>query len=198
MNLYSNLYHIVGFILYILCLQNTRARANARHCYRSQMCYHRATTLIQRLKISKIFMAHLDLLDLLCRLLQGFVLHDPCFVLYECCVQRLWLLATRLPGLEALGSGPECWRHRRRIGGQNPCRASCFASAFLKQMVEFNCPTSRASCFASVFLKQMIEFNHLFQKDRGKTASAARILFPNPTRRPSPCLLNESFFYAIE
>ena len=40
-----------------------------------------------------------------------------------------------------------------RMGGQNPCHASCFAS---------------------VFLKQMVELNHLFQKDRGKTASAAR------------------------
>ena len=37
--------------------------------------------------------------------------------------------------------------------------------------------------------------NHLFQKDRGKTASAARILSPNPTRRPLPCLLIKSFFY---
>ena len=28
-----------------------------------------------------------------------------------------------------------------------------------------------------------------------KTASTARILSPNPMRRPSPCLLNKSFFY---
>ena len=40
-----------------------------------------------------------------------------------------------------------------------------------------------------------LEFNRLFQKDRGKTASAARILSPNPTRRPLPCLLIQSFFY---
>ena len=39
------------------------------------------------------------------------------------------------------------------IGGQNPCRASCFAS---------------------VFLKQTVEFNRLFQIVQGKTASAAR------------------------
>ena len=38
--------------------------------------------------------------------------------------------------------------------------------------------------------------DRLFQKGRGKTASAARNLFPNPTRRPLPCLLNIiSFFY---
>ena len=36
------------------------------------------------------------------------------------------------------------------------------------------------------------------QKDRGKTASAARILSPNPTRRPLPCLLIQSFFYGHE
>ena len=51
----------------------------------------------------------------------------------------------------------------------------------------------------SVFLKQTVEFNrlfnHLFQKDQGKTASAARILSPNPTLRPLPCLLIKSFFY---
>ena len=32
------------------------------------------------------------------------------------------------------------------------------------------------------------------QKDQGKTASTARILFPNPTRRPLPCHLIKSFF----
>ena len=36
----------------------------------------------------------------------------------------------------------------------------------------------------------------MLQKDPNKTASAARILSPNPTGRPSPCLLNKSFFYA--
>ena len=39
--------------------------------------------------------------------------------------------------------------------------------------------------------------NCLFQKDRGKTTSAARILSPNPTRRPLPCLLIQSFFYML-
>ena len=53
-----------------------------------------------------------------------------------------------------------------------------------------------ASCSASVFLKQRAELNSLFQKERGKTASAARILSLNPTRRPLPCLLIQSFFYA--
>ena len=44
--------------------------------------------------------------------------------------------------------------------------------------------------------KVTVELNRLFQKDRGNTASAARILSPNPTRRPLPCLLIQSFFYA--
>ena len=65
-------------------------------------------------------------------------------------------------------------RSSRRIGGHNPCRASCFVW---------------------VFLKQMVELIRLFKKYRGKTASAARILSPNLTRQPSPCLLNKSFFY---
>ena len=37
--------------------------------------------------------------------------------------------------------------------------------------------------------------NRLFQIDWGKTASAARILSPNLTRRPLPYLLIQSFFY---
>ena len=40
----------------------------------------------------------------------------------------------------------------------------------------------------------MVEFNCLFQKDQGKTASAARILSANPMRRPLPCLLIQSLF----
>ena len=44
-------------------------------------------------------------------------------------------------------------RSSHRIGGQNPCHASCFVWVFLKQMVELIC---------------------LFKKDRGKTASRAR------------------------
>ena len=62
-------------------------------------------------------------------------------------------------------------QHRRRIEledkakvvasdwGTESLRASCFASVFLKQTVEFNCPPFRASCFSSVFLKQTVEFN---------------------------------------
>ena len=89
-------------------------------------------------------------------------------------------------------------RSSRRIGGQNLCCASCFASAFLKQTVELHRPPCPASCFAWVFLKQMVEFNHLFQKDQGKTASMPRILSSNPTRRPLPCLLIQFFFYGFQ
>ena len=71
---------------------------------------------------------------------------------------------------------PDPHNHRRRIdlegqrllhqiGGQNPCCASCFPLAFMKQRVEFSRPPCCASCFATVFLKQMIEFINLFQKD---------------------------------
>ena len=63
-------------------------------------------------------------------------------------------------------------------------------------LIKFFC--SEVKCFSSVFLIQMIEYNHLFQKDRGKTASAARNLSPDPTRRPLPCLLNQYFFYGVE
>ena len=41
-----------------------------------------------------------------------------------------------------------------------------------------------------------VEFNHLFPILRGKTASTARILSPNPMRQTLPCLLIQSFFYA--
>ena len=43
----------------------------------------------------------------------------------------------------------------------------------------------------------VVELNRLFQKDRGKTANVARILSPNPIRRPLPCLLIQSFFYGM-
>ena len=70
-----------------------------------------------------------------------------------------------------------------------------------------------------VFLKQMVELINLFKKDRGKTgspargiaelirlfkkdwgktASTARILSPNLTWRPLPCLLIKSFFYGCD
>ena len=68
-------------------------------------------------------------------------------------------------------------RLSHRIGGQNPCHASCFEL---------------------VFLKQMVELNRLFQKGRGKTASRARIQSPNPTRRPLPYLPIQTIFYGSE
>ena len=43
----------------------------------------------------------------------------------------------------------------------------------------------------------MVELGRLFQIDWGKTASEARILSPKQMRRPLPCLLIESFFYAV-
>ena len=42
----------------------------------------------------------------------------------------------------------------------------------------------------------MVELNRMFQIDQSKTSSTARILSPNPTRGPLPCLLIQSFFYA--
>ena len=98
--------------------------------------------------------------------------------------------------------------HRRRIELEDKAKVvasdwgtkslplQLFCLGFLKQTVEFNRPPCHASCFALVFLKQIVEFNHLIQKDGGKAASTARILSPNPTRRPLPCLLIKSFFYA--
>ena len=44
----------------------------------------------------------------------------------------------------------------------------------------------------------MVELNRLFQKDRGKTASVARIQSPNPTQQPLHCLLIQSFFYGVK
>ena len=61
------------------------------------------------------------------------------------------------------------------------------------QLVELQC-YHRAK---SAHHQQMVEFNHLFQNDQGKTASAARILSPNPMRQPLPCLLIQSLFYGL-
>ena len=59
---------------------------------------------------------------------------------------------------------------------------SCFASVVLKQTVELNhlFQTDRGKTASSA--RGTFEINHLFQKDQGNTASAARILSPNPTR----------------
>ena len=90
-----------------------------------------------------------------------------------------------------------------RIGGQNPCLASCFAQVFLKQKVELNrlfqkdqgttASVAKGTVEPNYFfqkdqgktagaVKGTVEPNRLFQKDQGKTASAERILSPNPMR----------------
>ena len=81
------------------------------------------------------------------------------------------------------------------LGGQNPCRASCFASVFFKQMVEFKHLFQKDQGKTTSVVRGTVEHNRLFQIDRGQTASAARILPPKHTRRPSSCLLYQSFFY---
>ena len=85
-------------------------------------------------------------------------------------------------------------RLSRRIGGQNPCCASCLASVYLKQTIEFNRPPYRASCFASICLKQTVEFNHewlnstiCFNKTEAK--QLARQVFCPLIRREDLCLV---------
>ena len=55
---------------------------------------------------------------------------------------------------------------------------------FLKQTVELNHLFQKDRVKTASAARGTAELNRLFQKDRGKTASAARILSPNPTRRP--------------
>ena len=81
------------------------------------------------------------------------------------------------------------------MGGQNLCSPSGFASVFLKQTVELNRLFQKDRIKTAIAARGMVELDRLFQKDQGKTASAARILSPNPMRRPLPCLLIKSFFY---
>ena len=88
-------------------------------------------------------------------------------------------------------------RSSRPIGGQNPCRACCFASVFLKQTVELNHLFQRDRGKTASTARGMFELNRLFQKAWGNTASAARILSPNPRRRHLPCLLSQSFSMVI-
>ena len=82
-----------------------------------------------------------------------------------------------------------------RIGVQNPGCASCFASVFLNQTVESTICFQKDRDKTASAARGKVELNRLFQKDRGKTASAAKILSPNPTQRPLPCLLIKFFFY---
>ena len=107
-------------------------------------------------------------------------------------------------------------RSSRRIGGQDPCCSSFFATVFLKQTVEHNLLFQKHQGKTASAAKRTVELNRLFQKHQGKTASAARrtvelnrliqkdrvktacaarMLSPNPMRRPLPCLLIQSFFY---
>ena len=67
------------------------------------------------------------------------------------------------------------------LGGQNPCRASCFVWVFMKQMVELICLFNKDQGKTASPARGIVEPIHLFKKDRGKTARAARILSPNPT-----------------
>ena len=82
-----------------------------------------------------------------------------------------------------------------QIGGQNHCRATCFASVFLKQTFELSRLFKKDRVKTASAAKGMVEFNCLFQKDQGITASAARIPSPNLMFQPLPCLLIQSFFY---
>ena len=86
-------------------------------------------------------------------------------------------------------------RSSRRIGGQNPCCSSFFATVFLKQTVEHNRLFQKHQGKTASAARRTVELNRLIQKDRVKTACAARMLSPNPMRRPLPCLLIQSFFY---
>ena len=91
-------------------------------------------------------------------------------------------------------TGNNSYSHRRRIELEDKakvvaencrteslCRASCFASVFLKQSVELNHLFQDDQGKTAGAARGTVEVNCLFQKDRGKTAIAARILSPNPT-----------------
>ena len=58
-------------------------------------------------------------------------------------------------------------RHRlsHRIGGQNPCRASCFVSASVKQTVELNCLFQKDRCKTARAARGVVELKRLFQKE---------------------------------
>ena len=65
-------------------------------------------------------------------------------------------------------------RSSRQIGGQNPCHAGCFASVFLKQTVELNSLFQKDQGKTASAARGTIELNRFSQKDPGKTGSAAR------------------------
>ena len=83
-------------------------------------------------------------------------------------------------------------------GGEGADQYSPGASSMLTKIELYS--SSVYPVFHSVIYNSVvrrIELNLLFQKDRGKTASAAKILSQNPMRRPLPCILIKSFFYAL-
>ena len=97
------------------------------------------------------------------------------------------------------------WKHRRRIELEDKAKfvesvwgdrilaalAALPRSIWNKQLS--STVYSKYNGWVQLFVpKRLAEFN----RSRGKTASAARILFPEQTQRPLPCLLIQSFFYA--
>ena len=82
--------------------------------------------------------------------------------------------------------------HRRRIYLED--KAKVVASDWGTESLPLAILPRSLTLFETNGWRRTVELNRLFQKDRGKTASAAKILSPNPTRRPLPCLLIQSFF----
>ena len=85
--------------------------------------------------------------------------------------------------------------HRRRIEFEDKAKVVGLGDRILAALaVIWNKRLNSAVCFKKTEAKQLAQKGGLFQKDQGKTAGVARILSPNPTWRPLPRLLNQSFF----
>ena len=64
-------------------------------------------------------------------------------------------------------------------------------------MVNLHCLFQKYRGKTASAARGKIELSRLFQKDQGQTASVASILSLNPTQPPLPCLLIQSFFYGV-
>ena len=91
------------------------------------------------------------------------------------------------------------YTHRKRIELEDKAKviALDWVTESMPRLVELNHLYQKDRGKTASAARGTVELNHLFQIDRGKTASLARILSPNLIQRPLPCLLIKSFFYAV-
>ena len=122
-------------------------------------------------------------------------------------LQAIWLNAWCEPPIEEGLNYCTCRRQgkgrRIRLGDRILAALAVWPQSIWNKRMSSTVPLATLAVLARSFWNKWlsstsnVELNRFFQIDWSKTASAAtaRILSPNPTQRPLPCLRIQSFFY---